>query len=372
MSSEHHERPVRRVNPSGAVRWIARYTGPDGKRRSAGTFKLQRQAQKAIDQAYKQREPSDTVGAYAARWLEEHPVSERTTTTNRSKIRGQLDVEIEGRPLKAWPLRELRRRHVRDLVHTMLADQGRAPGGVRDILRVFHRLGEDAITDELADVNPWSGVTVRDDDRRATKRARPKRVWSFEEMHEFAAHGRYRPRARSGQPDRPSVASAQAMASIRLLADCGLRVGELLALPRGAQRLADGLGRVVGTAWEGRVIASSDEKNHDRDFPIPAGALESLRAMPPRIDSPWLFPAPQGGLWRDSNWRRQVWAPTCEAAGMWPTPHEFRHSWTSHLRAAGIDPADLAEVAGHTVETATRVYTHPVRRSYDQIREVIG
>lgn len=32
-------------------------------------------------------------------------------------------------------------------------------------------------------------------------------------------------------------------------------------------------------------------------------------------------------------------------------------------RAAGIDPADLAEVAGHTVETATARYTQPLRRS---------
>ena len=40
-------------------------------------------------------------------------------------------------------------------------------------------------------------------------------------------------------------------------------------------------------------------------------------------------------------------------------PHDFRHSSVTPLRAAGIDPADLAAVAGHTVETATARYTHP-------------
>jgi hypothetical protein len=32
-------------------------------------------------------------------------------------------------------------------------------------------------------------------------------------------------------------------------------------------------------------------------------------------------------------------------------PHHCRLSWITHLRAAGIDDADLAKVAGHTVET---------------------
>jgi hypothetical protein len=44
----------------------------------------------------------------------------------------------------------------------------------------------------------------------------------------------------------------------------------------------------------------------------------------------------------------------------------------THLRAAGIDPADLADVAGHSLDTATARYTHALRRSHDQIRRVIG
>jgi hypothetical protein len=40
--------------------------------------------------------------------------------------------------------------------------------------------------------------------------------------------------------------------------------------------------------------------------------------------------------------------------------------------AAGVDPADLADMAGHTVETATRKYTHGLGRSYDAMREAVG
>ena len=55
-----------------------------------------------------------------------------------------------------------------------------------------------------------------------------------------------------------------------------------------------------------------------------------------------------------------------------PTPHHCRHSYITELRAAGIDDADLADVAGHTVETMVGNYTHALRRSHDQIRKEIG
>jgi integrase len=65
--------------------------------------------------------------------------------------------------------------------------------------------------------------------------------------------------------------------------------------------------------------------------------------------------------------RRRVAAAGCDLR-----PHDFRHSWVTHLRAAGIDPTDLAEIAGHTVETATARCTHPLRRSDDAVRRVVG
>ncbi|HKO29111.1 MAG TPA: hypothetical protein VJU80_16755 [Solirubrobacteraceae bacterium] len=48
---KRRESPVGRLNPSGKKVWIARYTGSDGRRRSAGTFKTKRAAQEAIDVA---------------------------------------------------------------------------------------------------------------------------------------------------------------------------------------------------------------------------------------------------------------------------------------------------------------------------------
>jgi integrase len=355
-------RPKKRRMSNGRTVWIARYRDHRGRVQIAkpawnahkGTFELRREAQRAIDEALTRATPerASTVGGYLTRWLDTRPRSERTDVTNEGRIRNVLAVELEGLALEDWDMRELRRRHRDELAARMLSEQGRSPGGARNILRSLSAMFEDAITDELAEVNPWQGAKVRDDDRRAVKRARQLRVWSFDELHDFAGHaGRYE-------------------SMIRTLADCGLRVGELFALRRAD--LDAGVIHVRGSAWEGSVSAGSREKNHDRDVPVPPGLAAILRAMPTRIDSPWLFPTPTGKLWRYSNWHRTVWQPTIEAAGIDPTPHELRHSWVSHLRAAGIDPADLAAIAGHGLDVATSTYTHALGRSFEQVREMVG
>jgi integrase len=355
-------RPKKRVTAGGKIMWVARDRDDRGRTRIAkpawnggkGTFKLKRDAQRAIDEAYAARTPerASTVAGYLDRWLQVHPRSARTDRTNEGRIRNVMGLELEGVELAEWDMRELRRRHAGELVARMLVEQERSAGGVRNILRALSAMTEDAIADEMCEANPWRGVRVRDDDRRAVKRPRELRVWSFDQLHALAAQaGRYEP-------------------MVRVLADCGLRIGELFALQR--SDLEDGLLHVRGTAWEGEVTGSTREKRHDRTVPVPPGCMLVLRSAPTRIDVPWLFPTPTGKLWRYSNWSRKVWQPTCERAGIDPTPHELRHSWVTHLRAGGIDPADLADVAGHSVATATSRYTHPLRRSHDEIRRMVG
>jgi len=257
---------------------------------------------------------------------------------------------------------DLRRRHAKDLVAHMLTVQGRAPEGARNILRALSAMAEDAIGDELT---PWKGVKVRDDDKRAVKHSREPRVWTFNEMHEFACYaGAYEP-------------------MLRVMADCGLRVGEVFAVLRSGLQLADEIIEIRGSAWEGQVVPSSREKNHHRDAPLPPGCIALLRELPPRIDTPWLFATPTGKLWRYSNWHRKVWQPALDQANapdrvaardsrLDPTPNDFRHSWVTHLRATGINGADLADVAGHSERTADIHYSHALRRSFDAIRRAIG
>jgi hypothetical protein len=158
------ESPTKRRNPSGKVVWLARYTGRDGKRhiakptwnRGKGTFDRKADAQRAIDEAYGLSDRPDTLGAYFETWTDRHPRSERTNATNENRIRRLVDVEVEGIRLKHWPMRELRRRHALILVH-MLATEGRATTGAVGILRALSAMAEDAITDEVCDLNPFKG-----------------------------------------------------------------------------------------------------------------------------------------------------------------------------------------------------------------------
>jgi integrase len=359
------ESPIKRRNPSGEIVWVARYTGRDGRRRVAkphwnggkGTFSRKGDAQRAIDEAYGLSDRPDTLRDYAATWTERHPRSERTNATNDHRISRVLDVEIEGIALRDWPMRELRRRHALALVDHMLRVQSRAPTGAVGILRSLSAMAEDAITDEVCDLNPFKGVRIRAADPRAKKRRRPIRVFSFEEMHRFAkAAGPYE-------------------AMIRVFTDTGMRLGEVLPL-----RKDDFDGetlRVRRTAHEGVILDGTKTDHGEQDagrvVPVPATLAWMLEAQIQTSDPACdlLFTTPTGRMWRERNFYRDLWKPTQQATALDIRPHECRHSYVTHLRAVGVNDADLAEIAGHRVETMLARYTHAVGSSFQAVRGTI-
>ena len=163
-------------------------------------------------------------------------------------------------------------------------------------------MAEDAITDEVCDLNPFKGVRIRANDPRAQKRRRPIRVFSFEEMHRFAkAAGRYE-------------------ALVRTFTDTGLRLGEVLPL-----RVADfdgGTLQVRRTAHEGAILEGTKtdhgEEEAGRVVPVPATLAWMLEAQI-NLNGPdceLLFTTPRGRMWRERTFYRDVWKPTQEAAGL--------------------------------------------------------
>jgi len=360
------EAPIRRRNPSGEMVWLARYTGRDGKRRVAkpswnrgkGTFRRKGEAQRAIDEAYGLSDSPDTLGDYFATWTERHPRSERTNATNEHRISRATEVEIEGIALKDWPMRELRRRHALAVVDHLLRVQSRATTGVVGILRSLSAMAEDAISDEVCDLNPFKGMRIRANDPRAKKKPRPIRVFSFEQMHRFAkAAGRYE-------------------AMVRVFTDTGMRLGEVLPL-----RKEDFDGetlKVRRTAHEGQILEGTKTDHGEQDagrvVPVPATLAWMLEAQIQTNDPDCdlLFTTPTGRMWRERNFYRDIWKPAQQASDLDIRPHECRHSYVTHLRAAGVNDADLAEIAGHRVETMLARYTHAVGASFGPIREIVG
>jgi integrase len=360
------ETPLKRRYPSGEIVWLARYTGRDGKRRMAkpswnggrGTFDRKAEAQRAIDEAYGISDRPDTLGDYFATWTERHPRSERTNTTNEHRISRVTDFEVEGMALKDWPMHELRRRHALALVDHMLRTEGRATTGAVGILRSLSAMAEDAITDEVCDLNPFKGVRIRANDPRAKKKPRPIRVFTFEQMHHFArAAGRYE-------------------AMVRVFTDTGMRLGEVLPLRR--EDFDGETLQVRRTAHEGVILDGTKtdhgEPDAGRTIPVPATLAWMLEAQI-NLNGPdcdLVFTTPTGRLWRERNFYRDIWRPTQKASGLDIRPHECRHSYVTHLRAAGVNDADLAEIAGHRVETMLARYTHAVGGSYEQVRRIVG
>jgi integrase len=379
----HRESPMRRQLPDGRVAWLARYTRPDGTRAywkpgwngERATFALKRAAQRAIDEAHAYHEryglsTPETLGDYFATWTERHPRAERTNATNRQRIERVLDVDVEGRQLQDWPLRELRRRHALVIVDHLLRVQGRARNGAVNILRSLSALAEDAISDEVADVNFVKGVRVRATDPRVRKSPRPARAFSFEQMHVFAAAGR--PEARRSH----GLSSHDYEPLIRCFCDTGMRLGEVLPLRRSDLDAPAGLFEIRRTAHEGQVLEGTKTDHGEavpgRLAPCPPTLLRLIQRAPARIDTELLFSTPTGCLWRERNFYRDVWYPAQTAAGLDIRPHEMRHSWLTHLRAAGVDEADLADMAGHSLEMMLSRYIHPRRESFEQVRRLIG
>jgi integrase len=349
--------PYRRTYDDGKVVWVARCRDLKGHTRyvkprwngGKATFVRRRDAQRAIDEELDRiygtgLDDPQTVGGYFEDWLKHHPRSPRTNKTHTDRISYVLDVETESRALRDWEIDELRRRQVLELVDHMLRAEGRAVGGTRGILASLSAMAEDAIGDDLSGSNPFKGVRLRSSDPRVQKATRRARIWTMEQMREFAAAGRPEVRARTPRPKDGRNKGAYSVeqsfysphdyeALLLTPATTGLRLGEFLGLRRCDYR--DGMFVVEHSAHEGSLVESSHQKNHDRNVPVPpslAAMIDLLLADDGEGSDP-IFRTPTGRMWSERNFYRDVWTAAKIATGMDPTPHEFRHSF--HLDPPG-------------------------------------
>ena len=273
------------------------------------------------------------------------------------RISRVADVEVEGIPLKDWPMRELRRRHALALVDHMLRTEGRATTGAVGILRSLSAMAEDAITDEVCDLNPFKGIRIRANDPRAKKKRRPIRVFSFEEMHRFAkAAGRYE-------------------AMVRVFTDTGMRLGEVLPLRR--EDFDGETLKVRRTAHEGTILegTKTDHGEHDagRVVPVPATLAWMLEAQIHLNghDCELLFTTPtRPHLARAQLLPRRLEAGPGSLRPRHPPPRvppQLRHAPPRRRRQRRRPRRDR----GHRVETMLARYTHAVGKGFETVRATI-
>lgn len=150
---------------------------------------------------------------------------------------------------------------------------------------------------------------------------------------------------------RSGAQGALALAALEILYATGLRVSELLALPRTALARAGEMLMVRGKGGRERIVPLSDAAR------IAAARLGSFQPA----DARWLFPG------RDPShaMTRQGFALLLKhlafEAGLDParvSPHVLRHSFASHLLAHGADLRSLQMLLGHADIATTQIYTH--------------
>lgn len=138
----------------------------------------------------------------------------------------------------------------------------------------------------------------------------------------------------------------------------GLRPEEWQALER---RDIDRRGRVLNvlrTVSDGEVVELGKTSGARRQVPLSRRALAALDAIPPRLDTPLVFPAPKGGVLNLDNWRRREWSPAIEASGVARPAriYDMRSTFASDALAAGVAVFELAKIMGTSVRMIERHY----------------
>jgi integrase/recombinase XerD len=150
---------------------------------------------------------------------------------------------------------------------------------------------------------------------------------------------------------KPGRAGALARAALEILYATGMRVSELLTLPRTA------LSRDTQTM----IIKGKGSK--ERMVPLSASAKQATAALltATEVSSRWLFPGrdPKQPLTRQAFFLllKQV----ALEAGLDParvSPHVLRHSFASHMLARGADLRSLQMLLGHADISTVQIYTH--------------
>ena len=166
--------------------------------------------------------------------------------------------------------------------------------------------------------------------------------------------------ATEGLKGRPLVRAVRFHCLLELLYATGMRVSELVSLPRSV------------LAGDERTLLIKGKGGRERIVPLNTSARTALlrylnlgqdpaEGVAPMIATRWLFPSTsaQGHLTRQ-RFAQDLKAAAIDA-GLDParvSPHVLRHAFASHLLDRGADLRAVQQLLGHADISTTEIYTH--------------
>jgi integrase/recombinase XerD len=197
------------------------------------------------------------------------------------------------------------------------------------------------------------------------KRARPlPRTLSTAEVDRLVETAR---RRIDGTAGRDRVRALRLHALIEMLYATGMRVSELVTLPRSV------------LAGDGRVLLIRGKGGRERIVPLNGAARAALDHylnvgfeddLAPMVKTKWLFASrgAEGHLTRQ-RLGQELKALAAEA-GLDPervSPHVLRHAFASHLLDRGADLRSVQQLLGHADISTTQIYTHVLEERLKQL-----
>jgi integrase/recombinase XerD len=190
----------------------------------------------------------------------------------------------------------------------------------------------------------------------APKRGRPlPKVLSMGDVDRLiaAAHA---DAADAGKPPRERLRAHRLLCLIELIYATGLRVSELLSLPRSAAARGVDVLLVRGKGDKERVVPLNEAAKRAM-----ADYLALRQALGENRGTPWLFASfGESGHLTRQHFARELKA-LAAAAGLSAdrvSPHVLRHAFASHLLQNGADLRAVQLLLGHADISTTQIYTH--------------
>ncbi len=157
---------------------------------------------------------------------------------------------------------------------------------------------------------------------------------------------------------------------IEMLYATGMRVSELVSLPRGVLSGDERVLTIRGKGGRERLVPLNAAARTALDRYLGVGASE--QDFTPTVATKWLFPSRSA----EGHITRQRFAQDLKElaveAGLDPervSPHVLRHAFASHLLDRGADLRSLQQLLGHADISTTEIYTHVLEERLKRLVE---